>query len=85
MTGPTRRGAGVKLLSCADQKNNLVLAVLAKANEPMGPTAIARQLEADNTHWWEYSPFCRFVICSALARIKAVKHPGGKYTSPLSA
>ena len=61
----------------------LIVAVMNKSAVPLGPSAIARQLENDGTHWWDFSPNCRMLVRNILQSIKAVKHPGGKYTSPL--
>ena len=63
--------------------NDLVLAVLESATVPMGPSAIAKRLELQGTHRWAYSPNCRVLVYAILQRIKAVRHPGGKFTSPV--
>ena len=65
----------------ADQRNAIVRAVLAHASEPMGPSDIARKV---GQSWCVHE--CNFPNSSAivpvLRRIGAVRHSGGKYTSP---
>lgn len=73
-------------MSNAAERNEQVLAVLMVATEPIGPTDIARQINAD---------WCRFVgdqsgkfyyqsapVSMVLKRIGAVRHPGGKWSKP---
>ena len=64
----------------AQEKNNLVMAVLLAAKEPLGPTEIARRV----AHPWFFLG-CdgqSSAISPVLKRIGAVRHNGGKYTMP---
>ena len=66
-----------------EQHTALIVAVMDKSAVPLGPSAICKQLESDGTHWWDFSPNCRVLVSDILQSIKAVRHPGGKYTPPL--
>lgn len=61
----------------------LVLAALKDIGVAAGPSEIARHLETEGTHWWGFSPNCRVYISAILNRVNAVRHTGGKYSSPL--
>ena len=61
----------------------LVLTALKEIGLAAGPSEIARFLEAKGTHWWAYSTNCRVLVYAILQRVKAVRHPGGKFTSPV--
>ena len=67
----------------AEERNSAVLAVLNAATGPIGPTDIARQIDAE---WCCYGTPRNYpqssVITPVLRRIGAVRHKGGKYTKP---
>jgi len=64
-----------------DDRDNKVLAVLAAANEPLGPTEIARRIGEEWCFGGEYGYPSSSQIVPILRRIGAVKADGafGKY------
>ena len=71
-------------MSTPEQKNALVLTVLRAATDPLGPTAIGKQIPSRS--WESRTPYhpMSAAITPVLRRINAVRHPGGKYTAPLA-
>lgn len=63
-------------------RNALVLAVLKAADKPIGPTDISRRISAAQWgNWKGYAPEASEIM-AVLYRIRAVRHDGGKYTTP---
>jgi hypothetical protein len=69
-------------MSTPEQKNALVLAVLKATTRPLGPTAIGDNIPGKAWNGDPWSPMSAAIV-PVLRRIKAVRHPGGRYTAPV--
>ena len=67
----------------SEERNAAVLAVLNATMAPLGPTEIARRINADWCHYGTPRIYPQSsVITPVLRRIGAVRHKGGLYTKP---